>query len=231
MASVTHVGVVRQWCQSLGVLSAISISREEAELKLAAFVPLLHDRFPDAVFCAASLEHCAFLARKGFPTYGELAGWLSEWWRERRPPPLQIAVEGSDQVATWREIERQCAESWDDPQAILASVRKCEGNVLLLRMLAAAVRRWAPQHLGYLPPHILELIERDPDASERHGFDREAPPAIRPSHLTPEQIELAGGRKRDAQLTAAADTPTAVAVDPDAAARMAEAYPHRNDET
>lgn len=85
----THVGVVRQWCQSLGVLSAVSITRQEAEMKLGAYVPLLQDRFPDAAFTLDSLQHCAALAVKGFPTYGELAGWLSDHWREHRPlPPL-----------------------------------------------------------------------------------------------------------------------------------------------
>jgi hypothetical protein len=81
----THVGVVRRWCQSLAVLTAVSMTREEAQLRLAAFVPLLVDRFPDGAFTTASLEHCAAQAVKGFPTYGELAGWLAAWWREHRP--------------------------------------------------------------------------------------------------------------------------------------------------
>jgi hypothetical protein len=58
-------------------------------MKLAAYVPLLVDCFPDGAFTTASLEHCARNAVKGFPTYGELAQWLSEWWRDHRPlPPL-----------------------------------------------------------------------------------------------------------------------------------------------
>jgi hypothetical protein len=84
--AATHVRVVRQWCQSLGVLSAISITRHEAEMKLSAFVPLLVKRFPDACFTTASLEYVAARAVKGFPTYGELAQWLADWWRETRPP-------------------------------------------------------------------------------------------------------------------------------------------------
>jgi len=81
----THVGVVRQWLQSLGVLSAVSISRVEAETKLAAYVPMLMDRFPDEAFTTASLAYCAERAVKGFPTYGELAAWLSDHWRSTRP--------------------------------------------------------------------------------------------------------------------------------------------------
>jgi hypothetical protein len=85
----THINVVRQWCLSLGVLSAVSVSRQEAEMRLAAYVPMLMDRFPDGAFTTASLEHVARHAVKGFPTYGELAAWLADWWRDHRPlPPL-----------------------------------------------------------------------------------------------------------------------------------------------
>lgn len=56
-------------------------------MKLAAYVPLLIDRFPDAAFTAGSLEYVAARAVKGFPTYGELAAWLGDWWRENRPAP------------------------------------------------------------------------------------------------------------------------------------------------
>jgi hypothetical protein len=83
----THVRVVREWLTSLGILAAVSLPREEAQLRLAAFVPLLMDRFPDAAFTTASLQHVAGRAVKGFPTYGELAAWLAEWWREHRPAP------------------------------------------------------------------------------------------------------------------------------------------------
>lgn len=86
----THVRVVRQWCQSLGVLTAVSISRPEAEMKLAAYVPLLQDRFPDGAFTADSLEHVARHCIKGFPTYAELAGYLSDWWRDNRPRPTAL---------------------------------------------------------------------------------------------------------------------------------------------
>jgi hypothetical protein len=73
--------------QSLAVLCAITMSRDEAEMRLAAFLPLLMDRFPDGAFTQASLEHCATRCAKGFPTYAELAGYLSEWWKANRPTP------------------------------------------------------------------------------------------------------------------------------------------------
>ena len=83
---------MRQWLQSLGVLSVVKISRDEAEMKLAAYVPLLVHRFPPDAFTAASLESVAARAVKGFPTYGELTAWLAEWWRASRPLPTMIAA-------------------------------------------------------------------------------------------------------------------------------------------
>jgi hypothetical protein len=88
----THLPVVRRWCLSLAVLSAINLSRDDAEMKMAAYVPLLMREFPDAAFTADSLSHVARRAAKGFPTYGELCGWLGEWWADHRPLPVMIAA-------------------------------------------------------------------------------------------------------------------------------------------
>jgi hypothetical protein len=67
------------------------MTREEATMKLAAYVPMLLDRFPDAAFTPASLQHVAARAVKGFPTYGELVEWLREWWMPNRPPLAALA--------------------------------------------------------------------------------------------------------------------------------------------
>jgi hypothetical protein len=89
MANQTALVIVREWCQSLGVLSAINVSRAEAEMKLAAYVPLLVREFPAGAFTADSLAHVAAAAVKGFPTYGELVASLRVWWADHRPmPPL-----------------------------------------------------------------------------------------------------------------------------------------------
>ena len=87
MTQQTHEPVVRQWCQSLGILTAVSISRQEAEMKLAAYVPLLASEFPAAAFTTESLQHVARLCHRGFPTYPEIVNHLSMWWRENRTLP------------------------------------------------------------------------------------------------------------------------------------------------
>ena len=67
------------------------MTRDEAEIRLAAFAPMLADRFPADAFTSASLEHVAAECVKGFPTYGELVQHLGAWWHDNRPQPPRIA--------------------------------------------------------------------------------------------------------------------------------------------
>ena len=87
---MTHIPIIREWLQSLGMLTAVSISRAEAEMKLAAYIPVLAARFPDQAFTSGSLEHVAANSPKGFPTYAELTHHLATWWRQHRPIPLEL---------------------------------------------------------------------------------------------------------------------------------------------
>jgi hypothetical protein len=151
----THVGKVRLWLSSLGVLAAVSISRQEAEMKLAAFVPMLLDRFPDAAFTPASLEHCAARCAKGFPTYAELCGYLSEWWKANRPaspalpapPPIRQRAE-----PTIEEIEH-VSRVTRETVAWLRSSEQPEAD-----------RRPTAR---YLSPGVLDLINPLPNGRKR----------------------------------------------------------------
>ena len=156
----THVGVVRQWCQSLGILSAVSISRAEAEMKLAAYVPLLLDRFPDAAFTTASLEHVAARAVKGFPTYGELAAWLAEWWRENRPKPPALPPP---------EPIRQRDEP--TPEEIEHVARVAAEAVAALRSSVQPVEDRRPPGARYLTPEQLDRVNPLPNGAKRHAPD------------------------------------------------------------
>jgi hypothetical protein len=162
--ATTHVPVVRQWCQSLGVLSAVSISRQEAEMKLAAYVPLLLDRFPDAAFTTASLQHVASRAVKGFPTYGELAAWLAEWWREHRPalpalPPPPPVVERPPPTPEEVAHVRECVET------IVANMRSTAIlSDTVGRSLDVPLPRPGPR---YLTPEQLDRINPLPNGLKR----------------------------------------------------------------
>jgi hypothetical protein len=162
----THLPVVRQWCQSLGILSAVSISRQEAEMKLAAYVPLLADRFPDGAFTTASLEYVARQAIKGFPTYGELAAWLAEWWRATRPPPLALPAPPPI---------RQRGEP--TPEEIEHVTRVAAEAIAALRSSAQPIedyRRPAPR---YLTPEQLDRINPLPGGAKRYApANTNAPP-------------------------------------------------------
>jgi hypothetical protein len=151
----THVGVVRKWCQSLGVLSAVSISRTEAEMKLAAYVPLLVQRFPDAAFTLESLEAVAAQCAKGFPTYPELAGYLSAHWRSSRPalalpPPPPVRERRED--PTPEEIAHVEASVRDTIAALRSTMQPIDD------------RRPTARHLS---PELLDRINPLPNGRKR----------------------------------------------------------------
>jgi hypothetical protein len=117
------------------------MSRDEATMKLAAFVPLLLDRFPDGAFTAASLEHCAAQAVKGFPTYGELAAWLAAWWRQHRPAPPALPapppIRQRDEP-TPEEIEHVTRVAAEAIAALRSSVQPIEDRRPMPRYLTPA---------------------------------------------------------------------------------------------
>ena len=154
----THLPVVRQWCQSLGVLSAVSITRHEAEMKLAAYVPTLMDRFPDAAFTTASLEHVAARAVKGFPTYGELAAWLAEWWREHRPLPPALPPPAP------------IPPRQPPTEAEIAHVHACVQQIIAnMRSPFAERDEPGPVQPRYASPELLDRINPLPGGRKRHA--------------------------------------------------------------
>jgi hypothetical protein len=153
-----HVNRVRLWCSTLSVLTAVAISRQEAELRLAAYVPLLMDRFPDAAFTQSSLEHVAHQSAKGFPTYPELCAYLSDWWRANRPPlpalppPPPIRERDPPTPAEIEHVERVTRET----VAVLAALRSSEQP--------ADDRRPSALHLS---PGVLDAINPLPNGRKR----------------------------------------------------------------
>lgn len=211
---------------------------------LIKMLPLMTD-VGDGLFTEASLAYCgAHLPRS--PNLMQLRDALNAFARSTEPLP-------QPENATGR-LRREQAErdaflrrDWDDPAGIMQRIRTCDGDLRFLRVLGLAVGMYAPQHIGLIPPHVLESLARDPDVRlpvfeeiRARGLftpasaEPQAEPARpRTAYLTPDQIEQLGGRKqRDAHVPpAAADTPSARNLDPDAAARLEAAYPSRGDET
>lgn len=159
MANQATHRVVREWCQSLGVLSAVSTPRAEAELKLAAYVPLLAERFDAAAFTPASLEFVAARAVRGYPTYGELTAWLAEWWHDNRPIPPALPPP---------DLPPPRPEPTDEDRAYIHA-RVLEA-VAALRSPASEPRdpRNEPRP-RYLAPDQLDRINPLPNGFKRHA--------------------------------------------------------------
>jgi hypothetical protein len=103
-----------------------------------------------------SLEHCARCAVKGFPTYGELAAWLSDWWRENRPQPPALPPP---------EPIRTRKEPTDEEKAYVSRV---------VRELVASLRSGEqpePDQQGprpaYLTPQQLDVVNPLPGGAKR----------------------------------------------------------------
>ena len=82
--------IVRRWLVSLGRLTAVKTTSDEAAEFVDTRTPMLAMRFSDGAFTATSLEAVAAQC-KYLPTYGELAEMLSRWWRTNRPMPVAIS--------------------------------------------------------------------------------------------------------------------------------------------
>jgi hypothetical protein len=159
-----HVRVVREWLVSLGVLSAVSISRHEADIKLAAFVPMLMREFTDAAFTPDSLSYVARRC-KYFPTYAELCEYLSEWWRDNRPRPPGIAPPPPPPEP---EREPMTREALDRMHALVEE---------LAREWAAPPLYQRPAATRHLSPGQLRKAYADAKITGPHGPAAAAPDA------------------------------------------------------
>src|SRR5271166_4478769 len=110
---MTQHDLMAKWLKALGLLTAVSATeREEAKIKIDAYLSMLANRYPAQAFTKRSMEAVASRCPKGFPTYGELTAALSEWWDNA--PREQIALPGPDdpsftvkdrmEVARWQKL-------------------------------------------------------------------------------------------------------------------------------
>jgi hypothetical protein len=134
-------------------------------MRLAAFVPLLMDRFPDAAFTPASLEHCAAQAVKGFPTYGELAAWLADWWRQHRPAPPALPP-----PPPIRQREEPTPEEIEHVTRVTAE------TVAFLRSSAQPVEDRRSPGPRYLTPEQLDRLNPLPNGRKRYADQTTAAP-------------------------------------------------------
>jgi hypothetical protein len=142
-------------------------------MRLGAFVPLLMDRFPDAAFTTASLEAVAARCVKGFPTYGELAAYLADWWRANRPAPPALPAPPP--------IRQRAEPTPDEIEHVTLVTRE---TVAALRSIAQPEVAYRHPGARYLSPGMLDLLNPLPNGRMRvHGAVHSpaaAPPAAAP---------------------------------------------------
>ena len=148
---------IRQWLQSLGLLTAISLDTNEANARLAIFIPMLASRFPEVAFTPASLEHVAAQCARGFPTYAEIVGYLTTWWRDERPI---IAIQAP------REPDPH-EPSDDERAAVTAHAAQCRAILAdVSKKLRAPDATPRPLH-RYLTPEQLDRVNPLPNGTKR----------------------------------------------------------------
>jgi hypothetical protein len=221
-----------EWAEKLAELIRPTAIKA-ATTQIARLLSYLSD-LPAQAFTEESV---AYLANRKAGTPLSLM-WLRETLNEYlrtteprlpRPPPLSSTESARRE---WNEREAFLRLDWSDAAGILRKVEACKDEPHHLRFLARIVGKWAPQHLGLLPPAILEEVARDPEMTlpvfvelrARLGDD-ERPPRTRdeqlnalgerrkptPNYLDPAYLDqvnpLPNGRKRTDATTAT--TPTA----------------------
>jgi len=130
--------------------------------------PRLQD-LPPEWFTEGAID-ALFLKLRTLNSADRVRRFLRDYHAQQTPPRPPPISEQEREAIAWEERKTFLRQDWDDPQRIARKVRDCRGNVLMLRLLGKLVRMWAPQHLGFLPPHIVEAIERDAEIAphDRH---------------------------------------------------------------
>jgi hypothetical protein len=156
----------QQWAAMLAKLVA-PMDATRAAKALADMLPMLAD-FPDAAFCLDSLDAVATKCRFA-PSYAELRGHLADWWKAHRPPLHAIETDQSAS-AVQAGRDREDRESWEGITAaqVRAKVRALEGIIApgWRGILAHALAKNAPHHLGLIPPEWLKDVAEPPERAK-----------------------------------------------------------------
>ena len=137
-------------------------SEPVTEDKLAAYAGLLADEFGPEAFTKASL-HLVAEQQEFFPAYATLRPLLAGYLTSQRtiPPPASDAMHALLEARQAQEQrDAEVRTDWADPFKVRESAAKIGDDhpmrERLGRMLAALVKRHAPQNLGLLRPEWLE---------------------------------------------------------------------------
>jgi hypothetical protein len=181
---------------------------QSTERVVAYLQPRLQDLNP-FWFTHAAIEG-VFLKLRTLNSADRVRNALREFHAKQATPTQTHETPIQQEWRNWQEQQKQLASEWDDPTAITQKVRNCADNPTAMRMLARIVARHAPQHLGCIPPHVLQAIEANgstdlkailrgmptepqgPVRSTQQQREALQPPATGPGarHLTPAQLDV-----------------------------------------
>jgi hypothetical protein len=92
---------------------------------------------------------------------------IKTWTRRQRSDlsdaytrPLDTPAEPSDYEKHMSRLDELRAE-WGDYTAVRHAIKTCNGEDRFLHVLATILTKYAPQHLGEIPPRILDQLERE----------------------------------------------------------------------
>jgi hypothetical protein len=189
-------------------------SAQQGATILVKMLPFLTD-LRDDLFTEESL---AFTVKRGLPrapSIVQVREAFDAYDAMLKVPATRPSPPTDHGRDAWRERQQFLHRDWDDPIGIGRKVHQCRDHQPLLRCLAGLVARWAPQHLGLVPPNILAAVAVGSDIPALVDIRRalgelranddaivEPPrPIARP--LTAVQLDavnpLPEGRKRDAR--------------------------------
>ncbi len=206
-----------EWITALHGKLALG-NRPSPERAVAMLCPRLGD-LPDDWFTEEAIN-AAFMQLRGLNSPERVRKALRDFHATQRassqPSSARFAPEPEPDWAARAEILRR---DWDDPAGIRDKVNRHQHDHWALRRLALLVAKWAPQHLGLMPPAILSTVAANswqfasllkridmaefvpPPRTAREQIEAVvAGPEPQPHYLTPEQLDqinpLPGGRKR-----------------------------------
>jgi hypothetical protein len=171
---------------------------------LREMLPLLGD-ISDELFTDQAITYLATRLKRS-PSLKELRTGLEQYSASTLPPPPPPPTQTERDRAAWEDRQEALRRDWDDPAGILRRIKLCQESPRadratdLLLLLGKLVRAWAPQHVGYLPPHIIEALDIDDD-DDRRRYAVERQRVLDGGAMTrEEQLEALGyGGPRQAQ--------------------------------
>lgn len=168
MPGKVHIQKALLWVTKLSLLTAGG-KTPPAKSTLGLYAATLANDLPMSVFCEASCHEVA-VGCEFFPAYSVLLTALQAWHetseRKRLASPVSVAFrEHLDELqnneahkARLADRLAEARDDWSQPWKIresLANIGEDHPHRLRLgRMLAALVRKHAPDNLGHIPPEF-----------------------------------------------------------------------------